>query len=177
MELEIHCNTILNNPQYNDNVKNLMGAPIKIVLTQKAPIHPNLSLRLMRKPYTPSTKITYIDATTHTTKGIISSRFKIISDVTGNICALRSSYNLSDSALLDDIVVDFYTLIKRRKETRIGGPELPDSLYRFHHWLVSEIAENLNNTGHFSSLHDGADIQSFDLDNLPKLRKQRSKAD
>lgn len=176
MELVIHCTDLINS-QYNDQVKNLMGAPIKIVFTQKSQHFPSLGLRIMGKPYTPSTKATYIDAITHTTKGIISSRFKIVSDVTENICALRSSYNHSDSALLDDIAVDFYNLIKRRKETRIGGPELPDSLYRFHHWLVSEIAGDLNNRGHFSSLHDGVEIQSFDLDKLPKLRKQRSKAE
>lgn len=170
MDLITHCNTTLNKLQLNDNTKTLMGKPNKIAFTHVPVMNPTLSLRLFRKPYTPSTRCTRITALTDTTKGIVESRFSLISDIDGDVCMIRTNYNHSDSTLLDGEPVYFYSLLKTRKETRRGGHHLADSLYRFHHWLVSEIAEVLNGKGYFSNLHGVAQVQFFNFEGLPKLR-------
>jgi hypothetical protein len=50
-----------------------------------------------------------------------------------------------------------------RKERRKGGEQLPNTLNRFHHWLASEISENLMMTGYLSNLHDGLEIKTANL--------------
>ncbi|WP_140678553.1 hypothetical protein [Pseudomonas mandelii] len=154
-----------------------MGKPIKIDFTYNPVINPTLSLRLFRKPYTPSTGCTRIKALTDTTKGVVQSEFTLISDIEGDVCMLRTNYNHCDSALLDGETVYFYTLLKTRKETRRGGHHLADSLYHFHHWLVSEISEALNIKGYFLSLHGAPEIKSFNLEKLPKIQTKMQKSE
>jgi hypothetical protein len=175
MSIIILCNTASNQSQLNDNTKTLMGEPVQITFSHHPIMNPIPSLRLFRGPYAPSSRCTRITAYTDTSKGIIESAFTLRSDIDGNVCVLRTNYNHSDSAMLDGEPVHFYNLLKTRKETRRGGHHLSDSLYHFHHWLVSEISDVLHRDGYFSSLHGPAEIQSLNLDSLPKTRKEFEK--
>ncbi|WP_160105602.1 hypothetical protein [Pseudomonas izuensis] len=149
-----------------------MGNPTKISFTKNATDKTNLIQTSFSETIFNYNKFTEVVARTETSKGTIRSKFLIASEIKTNRCTLRTDYNYPALALPDRKTIEFQQLLRNRKETREGGANLPDSLRRFHHWLVSEIAQNLNHSGYFSELHLNIETQCFELEIMPTLREQ-----
>lgn len=156
MKLAIYCDTKPEHASYDEQVVILMGYPLKITVTLE---NPNDHVQL-QSPLSPSARLTQIAARIETSKGFIFSDFLMTSEVKENSCAIFTNYNYADSALLDHQPVSVKKQIRMRKERRKGGEQLPNTLNSFHHWLVSEIFENLMLTGCLSNLHDGLEIKT-----------------
>lgn len=159
MNLAIYCGTKPEHASYDEQVVILMGYPLKIMFTIEDPDdHVQL-----QNPLSPSVRPTQIAARIETSKGFIFSDFLMTSEVKENSCAISTNYNYSDSALLDYQPVSFKKQIIMRKERRKGGKQLPDTLNLFHHWLASQVSENLMLTGYLSNLHGGLEIKTITL--------------
>lgn len=171
MEHVIQYNTQANQAQYNKQTNHLMGEPIKITYFQEACDNLENVVSLHKTSTTPPARYTRIAARIDTTKGTIDSWFLAISDIEGKICNIRTNNNHSVANLKGQIVF-FHSPVKGPMKTREGEHHLPDVFYQFHRWLVSEITENLNQSGFFSSLHGATEIQSFVLNKPPKLCSQ-----
>ena len=167
MKLAICCNTKPEHASYDVQVVILMGYPLKITFTIETPDdHVQL-----KNPLSPSVRKSQIAARIETSKGFIFSDFLMTSEIKDNSCFILTNYNYADSALLDHQPVSFIKQIRMRKERRKGGEQLPNTLNSFHHWLASQISENLMLTGYLSNLHDGAEINLISLNKPLKTKK------
>ncbi|UVM59123.1 hypothetical protein [Pseudomonas sp. B21-010] len=169
MKRAIHCGAKPEHASYDEQVVILMGYPLKITFT----IEPPDDHVQLKNPLSPSVRPSQIAARIETSKGFIFSDFLMTSEIKDNSCVILTNYNYADSALLDHQPVSFIKQIRMRKERRKGGVQLPDTLNRFHHWLASQISENLMLTGYLSNLHEGAKINFIRLEKPPKTQKNR----
>ncbi|WP_149086500.1 hypothetical protein [Pseudomonas prosekii] len=174
MNFEINCERRSTDISLDDQALKLIGKPIKITFINKSADRLQMLQNLWSVPDKRQFKYIEISARTHTSSGFVDSQFCLASKNVDDKCTLFTTSH-RDSAILKNEFIKFQSLLKTRKDTRIGGHELPEILKSFHYWLASEIVISLSNTNYFASLHNCNEIQYINLISLSTLRKNRPK--